>query len=124
MSPFDIIGGIVSSHDDKWEEIGEKDYNSFMVNRGLSYYPDCVMLANEINRRYHIPKQMQYLFFLESVTPKKKRFAKWASSKKDSEIQLVADYYQVSLRKAAAIRNLLSDQDMSEVSRVMNKGGV
>ena len=123
MSPFDIINNISTSSVSAWDDIGDKDYNSFMVNRGLSYYNDCLFQANEMNRYYTLPKEMQYQFLLHAIGPKKKRFSKWASSKKDKEIQLVSEYFSVTLRKAAAIRNLLSDGEMKEVEAKLSKGG-
>jgi hypothetical protein len=123
MSPFDIINNISSSKDNIWETIGDKDYNAFMVNRGLSYYLDCIMQANEMNQRYSIPKNQQYEFYHHAIDPKKKRFSKWASAKKDSEIQMVAEYFSVSILKAGSIRKLLSDADMKEIVCKMFKGG-
>lgn len=123
MSPFDIINNISASDVDIWETIGDKDYNAFMVNRGLSYYLDCIMHSNEMNMRYALPKNQQYAYYHNAISPKKKRFSKWASSKKDSEIQLVAEFYSVSILKAGAIRKLISDTDMKEISAKMYKGG-
>ena len=123
MSPFDIINKISTSAEDDWEEIGDKDYNSFMVNRGLSYYLDCVMHANEMNTRYHLPKKIQYDYLRNAIQPKKKRFSKWASSKKDKEIGMVSEYYNLSLSKAVGVRSLLTDADMADIEKRLNKGG-
>jgi hypothetical protein len=123
MSPFDIINNISSSNDQIWETIGDKDYNAFMVNRGLSYYLDCIMHANEMNRRYSIPKYQQYEYYHHAITPKKKRFSKWASSKKDAEIQLISEYFSVSTLKAGSIRKLLTDTDLKDITAKMYKGG-
>ena len=39
----------------------DKAYPAFMVNRGLSYFLDTILLANEMNRRAgSIPGKMQY----------------------------------------------------------------
>jgi hypothetical protein len=123
MSPFEVIGSLSVSEDDRWEEVGEKDYNSFMINRGFSYYLDCIMQANEMNRFYSAPKQLQYDFFRYSIQPKKKRFSKWSSQKKDAEVQQVSEYYQLSLRKAATVRAFLTEEDMASISAKLNKGG-
>ena len=40
MNPFELIKSISSTKKDILEN--EKDYNAFMVNRGLSYFPDTV----------------------------------------------------------------------------------
>ena len=44
------------------DDLAEKDYNSFMVNRGLSYYNDTVIYANEMNIHNQIDSRMQYDF--------------------------------------------------------------
>lgn len=124
MSPFEIIGHLSSETESNWDDVGDKEYNAFMVNRGMSYYLDCVMLANEMNRLYSAPKKNQYDFYLFAISPKKKRFAKWSSAKKDAETQLVAEYFQLSMSKAASVRSLLSDSEMKEITEKMNKGGV
>lgn len=123
MSPFDIINKISTTEEDSWEDIGEKDYNAFMVNRGLSYHLDCIMHANELNMRYHLPKETQYDYLRLAIRPKKKRFAKWASSKKDKEVGLVSEYFNLSLGKSVGVRSLLSDLDLQEIEQRLNKGG-
>ena len=42
MNPFELIKSISSTKKDILEN--EKDYNAFMINRGLSYFPDTVIL--------------------------------------------------------------------------------
>ena len=123
MSPFDIINNISSSNDDIWDTMSEKDYNAFMVNRGMSYFLDCIMHANEMNTRYGAPKKWQYQYLHNAIQPKKKRFAKWVSANKDADIQLIAEYFGVSIFKAGGIRKIISDSDMSEIKAKMYKGG-
>ena len=49
-NPFEFLNDI--NYGKKYimvDDLVEKDYNSFMVNRGLSYFNDKVLRANEIN---------------------------------------------------------------------------
>ena len=47
MSPFDYLNSINDTKQDLMvDDITEKQYNAFMVNRGLSYFPDTVAVAN------------------------------------------------------------------------------
>ena len=39
-----------------------KVYNSIMVNRGLSYFADTVLYANEINKHHHLYGRLQFEF--------------------------------------------------------------
>ena len=46
-NPFDYVNSVSSSKKDMMrdtenDELAEKDYNPFIVNRALSYHQDCV----------------------------------------------------------------------------------
>lgn len=123
MKLFDIINHISADKKEKWEEIGDSPYNSYMINRGLSYYSDCIMYANEMNLKWQLPKKMQYDFLFNVVDPKKKRFSKWATSKKDKQIDLISKYYNISLRKAQSIYPLLSEDTLSNIEKMLDTGG-
>ena len=85
MSPFDFINDInfgkknLLKDDDKG--ILEKEYNSFIINRGLSYFSDTVLYANEMNLRHELDKRMQNDYLLHSIRSKK-RFSKNFLSRK------------------------------------------
>ena len=65
MSPFELIKSISSTKKDILEN--EKDYNAFMVNRGLSYFPDTVLYANEMNKFHHLGGRLQYSFLINTI---------------------------------------------------------
>jgi hypothetical protein len=124
MSPFDFLNAINDNKKDLFEDPqAEKDYSAFMVNRGLSYFPDTVLYANEMNRFPTIPKSWQFYFFLNTI-PKKKRFSKWA--KKDAEtksLQLIKEYYGYSYEKAKEALPVLSAEQLSIIEEKLQKGG-
>jgi hypothetical protein len=94
-----------------------------MVNRGLSYFPDTVLYANEMNRFQGIPNDWQFFFFLNTI-PKKKRFSKW--SKKDKEtksIQLVKEYFGYSNEKAKDALSVLTEEQLKMIEEKLQKGG-
>jgi hypothetical protein len=94
-----------------------------MINRGLSYFPDTVLYANEMNRHSTIPVDWQFFFFLNTI-PKKKRFSKW--SKKDKEtksIQLVKEYYGYSNERAKEALSVLTDNQLKMIEEKLEKGG-
>ena len=123
MNPFDVIKAVSTSKDDKWDDIGDKDYVPFMVNRGLSYHLDTVMLANEMNQRHQIPKRWQYDFYRQAVNPKKNRFAKWAKPEEDDLLTLIADAYNCNMRRAIEIRSLLNSDSIAILKQRTNRGG-
>jgi len=124
MTPFDFINAINLTKQNLFEDPqADKDYLPFIVNRGLSYFPDTILYANEMNRNSSIPKDWQFSFFLNTI-PKKKRFSKW--SKKDQETEtlaLVKEYFGYSSGKAIEVLGLLSEDDISMIKEKLNKGG-
>jgi hypothetical protein len=102
----------------------DSKYTPFMVNRGLSYFPDTVFYAAEMSQYYSLPHKMQFDFLRCSIRPGK-RFAKWDKKEKESEnIKLIKEAYGYSTKKAYSVLDLLSDEDMSKLKQKLNKGGV
>ena len=59
MSPFDYLNAINTTKKDIMvDDVAEKAYASFMVNRGLSYFPDTILFANEMNVNHHIDHRL------------------------------------------------------------------
>lgn len=120
-TPFDWLNSInLKTEID--ETLIEKEYNPFMVNRGLSYFNDTVFWANEMNMRSFLDKDMQYKFLLNTVK-KGKRFGKWAKSEKDETIDMLIEFYQVSRQKAQEISRLLNTKQLQSIKEKMFKGG-
>ena len=134
MTPFDFLNSINEKKsylftDIKADNSGEasdldsvdRKYPPFMVNRGLSYFVDTVMLANEMNERFEISKKMHYDFLYHAVR-KKRRFSKWFKKPKDSkDIELIKEAYSCSREKAEDVYDLI---DMKALRKYMSKGGV
>ena len=68
MNPFQYLSAINDTKQDIMvDDISEKQYNAFMVNRGLSYFYDTVLLANEMNQRAHLDNRLQFDFFINII---------------------------------------------------------
>jgi hypothetical protein len=77
MNPFDFINAInYSKKDVMVDDLTEKEYNSFIVNRSLSNFSDTVLYANEMNINHHLDARLQFDFFI-NIIKKRKRFSKW-----------------------------------------------
>ena len=114
MSPFDFLNSINDTKQNliKQDPLCEKDYSAFMVNRGLSYFADTVMHANEMNINHGIPKTWQYDYYLSAV-PKKKRFSKWTKKDKTQDvIKIIMKEYDYSERRALEIINILNASEI------------
>lgn len=124
MTPFDFINAINLTKKDLFEDpLAKKDYVPFIINRGLSYFPDTILYANEMNRNAGIPVDWQFFFFLNTI-PKKKRFSKW--HKKDAEtknLSLVKEYFGYSSEKARQALSILSDEQLTMIEEKLYKGG-
>ena len=121
LSPFDWINSISYDKKDLTEDPENiKTYNGFMINNGLSYFPDTVLFANEMNIYHDIPNEWQY-DFLNNVIEKKKRFSKWAKKETSKSIDLISDYYRCSNKRAMEIIKLLTDEQIKITQQKMMK---
>jgi hypothetical protein len=123
MNPFEYLNTINDTKKDIMvDDIAEKAYASFIINRSLSYFPDTVCIANEMNRYHHLDKKLQY-HFLINIIRKRKRFSKWIKPDLDSDIEVVKEYYGYSNEKAQQVHSLLSSEQIEELRKKVNKGG-
>ena len=124
MSPFDFINAINSTKEDLFTDpVANKDYDAYIVNRGLSYFHDTVVQANTMNQYSSIPNEWQFRFLLNSIA-KKKRFSKWAKKDKATEsLKLVQEYFGYSSEKAKEALSVLTDEQLNEIKQKLNKGG-
>jgi hypothetical protein len=105
------------------DEQSVKEYTPFIINRGLSYYVDTVLQANEMNRYPNLPKDMANDFLLASIK-KKKRFSKWVKKADSSDdLNLVCDYFNYSKEKGALALTLLTESQIDTVREQMGTGG-
>jgi len=121
LNPFELIKSISNTKKDILEN--EKDYNAFMVNRGLSYFPDTVIYANEMNRFHHLDQRLQYHFLINTIR-KRNRFSKWNKSIESENISAIKQYYGYSNEKARDVLPLLSNENLKYIRGRMQHGGI
>ena len=121
MNPFELINSISNTKKDILEN--EKDYNAFMVNRGLSYFPDTVIYANEMNKFHHLDSRLQYQFLINTIR-KRNRFSKWNKSIESENINAIKKYYNYSNEKARDVLPLLSNENLNTIRGRINYGGI
>tara|TARA_B100000513_G_scaffold183518_1_gene103617 strand:+ start:14 stop:391 length:378 start_codon:yes stop_codon:yes gene_type:complete len=123
MNPFKFTDAINYTKEDIMiDDITEKAYNPFLINRSLSYFPDTVLAANEMNRNHHIDNRLQFDFFI-NIIRKRKRFSKWFKPEQISDLETVKEYYGYSNEKARQILTLLSTEQINELKTKVAKGG-
>lgn len=123
ISPFDFVNAIHYSKEnlivDDWSE---KQYNPYIVNKGLSYGHDTVIPANEMNSRPHLDKVLQFQFLINIIRPSK-RFNKWIKAEKVDDLEIVKEYYGYSTEKAKQVLPLLSQSQLEQLKTRLAKGG-
>lgn len=124
MTPFDFLNSINQTKEDLFQDPqAEKDYTPFMVNRGLSYFLDTVLYANQMNIYNQSPKKWQFQFFINTIA-RKKRFSKWHKKDAQSEsLKLVMQYYGYSTEKAKEALKVLSADQLTTIKNKFETGG-
>ena len=123
MNPFDYVNAInYNKKDIMVDGIAEKEYNPYIINKALSFFPDTILFANEMNRFHHIDHRLQFDFFI-NIIRKKQRFSKWLKPSEIENIELIKECYGYSNEKAKSVLTILSNEQIDELKRRMNKGG-
>lgn len=124
ISPFVFLNSINHTKEDLIvDEWSEKQYNSYVINKGLSYGSDTVVQANEMNSRPHLDKKLQYQFLINTIRPMK-RFNKWIKADKIEAIDVVKTYYGYSTEKARQALSILNSKQLDYLKQKLEKGGV
>ena len=96
MNPFEFVKAIsYSKKDIMVDELIEKEYNPFIVNRAFSYYPDTILYANEMNQNAHLDSRLQFDFFI-NIIKKRKRFSPWLKPSEVENLEVLKEYYGYS----------------------------
>ena len=120
----EIIPSLLQNNDYQLTtEDDEKNYNPFVVNKVLSGYIDTVYLSNMMNLSSHLDKKMQYDFFFHSIKKYKRKYSKWLKSKEVENINIIKEYYNISLNKAKEVLLILSEEQITELKSRLDKGG-
>lgn len=100
----------------------EKEYVPYVINRCLSYFPDTLLHANEMNRLNFLDKRVQYDYYLRSIRPRK-RFSKWLKKEESDDIELVKKFYGYSEKRAREVLKILSKEDLKSIKKELDIGG-
>ena len=122
MKPFDIVTDISSGKKKLIDSSNEKLYNAFIINRALSYFPDTVFYAQEMNINHHLDNLLQHDFLFHSIR-KAKRFSKWSKKDEISNIEIVQEYFKYSSKRAEEALKILSKKDIYEIKKRLERGG-
>ena len=123
INPFDFVKSVSYSKVDIMpDEVAEKSYQPFLVNRALSYHQDAIMLINEMNVHHSLESRLQYSFLINTLR-KRNRFSKCQKPYESKKLDTIRDYYNVSTQKAKEYAELLDDKQYRELKQSMGVGG-
>jgi len=121
----EVIPSIMQSKKDVLrDEVDEKEYQPFLVNRALSYHVDCVLYANQMNLCPQVDKRLQYQYLLNTIRPMKRKFQPWQKAKALKDLDSVKMYFGYSDQKAKEAMRILSQEQIDEIVRSTNTGGM
>ena len=109
---------LMDTDDQTWE----KKYPSYIINKGLSYFSDTVMMANEMNRLHHASKHMQFSFLINTIRSQK-RYSKWLKASKIKDLDVVKQYFGYSNNRAREALSLLDKKQIDYIKDKLYKGG-
>lgn len=121
LSPFEITDKINTK---TWDDLNSlvEEYNPYIINKIFSNTSDSVLFANEMNRCWGLPKEMQLAFYAHGL-PKKKRYGKWHKNQDDKQsLELIQEYFGYSRRKAKDVLTLLRPH-LDDIAQELEKGG-
>jgi hypothetical protein len=125
MSPFDYVNEILQGKKQLVvDDMSEKSYEPFLTNKALSYHRDCVLFANEMNRRHFLDKKLQNDYLLNTIRSRKRPFNKWVKAEKSEDIACIKTYYGLSTAKAHEVLRLLSEEQLQQLKEKVNPGGM
>ena len=124
-NPFDYVNSILQNKKNLIiDELTEKEYQPFLVNRTLSYHKDCILYANEMNRRHLTDKKLQYDFLLNTIRSQKRPFAKWIKTEKSEDLECIKQVFGLSDQKAREAKRLLSNEQIQQLKEQTDTGGL
>ena len=104
------------------DEMWERKYPAFIVNKCIAPFPDTIHLVNEMNLHNHLDKKLQFDFLLNSIRTRK-RFTPWMKASKQKNLEYVKEYYGYNNEKAKSALKLLNDEQIKAIKDSLNKGG-
>lgn len=115
MNPFDFVESITRTKQHMMQDdtACERQYNSFVVNRALSYFADTIFYANTANC-LQADNRMKYDYLFHSVS-KKTRRSKWHKSEHDEQLVAIRELYCYNTRQAKQALKILNAAQIDAV---------
>lgn len=122
-NPFDWVRSISETKENLLAEDTKKQYNSYVVNKALSYHLDCILLVNEMNTHNYLDKDIQYSFLFNSIR-KRKRYSSWEKKNIDDDLKYIKKYYNYNNDKAYQALKILSKEQINYIKDKLETFGL
>ena len=120
----EILPSILQNKKNVFENGDYSDYLPFIVNRALSYHSDCLLYAAEMSILSHLDKDIQYQYLINTIRSYKRNFQKWQKVEAVDDLECVKSYFGYSNQKAKEALRILTNEQIAEIIRKTDKGGV
>jgi len=125
MTPFDFLKLIHNDKKIKWEDFNEdeqKSWNTFIINKGLSFNSDYLNIINNIQR--YTPTNKESFRYLQSMTKNYFKYNKWIKGSKSTKfnkdlIEIISAYLECSHREAEDYLNILDIKEIKQFLKVI-----
>ena len=120
MTPFDYLK-LVHNKKVKWEDLNEEEqkaWNTFIINRALSFTSDYLDIINKIQPYTGGQLTPAEIFkYYQSMLPSNFRFQKWIKGKKEKKynpqlLALLSGYFECSCKQAEDYLNIIKKKDL------------
>jgi len=119
---FDFLKSVSETKEELYEyQYFEKDYPPFMINRFLSAAQDTLFFANVMSQLSHLPKKLQYAFYLTGIDKKKRYFQYSGKGKEGKDLKVIVKYYQCSKEQGLEYLELLSKEQLKKIKELYEK---
>ena len=123
MNPFEFVKAInYTKKDIMVDDLAEEEYKPFLINRALSYFPDTILYANEMNQNGHLDSRLQFDFFINIIRIRK-RFSPWLKASEVENLDVIKEYYGYSDEKAKSVLSLFNNKQIENLKQRIYKGG-
>ena len=117
MTPFDFLK-LVHNKSVKWENLNEdeqKAYNTFIINKALSFNSNYLDIVNKI--QHHTPTPKESFKYLQSMTSDKFRYNKWIKGQKTKSfnphlVAIVSAHLECSSKQAEDYLHILEKKEI------------
>ena len=121
ISPFEYVKAISTTKENLIvDEKTEIEYNSYIVNRGLSNFPDTLFYANEMNIYGLLDNKLKFDYLINSIRPHK-RFSKWLKKDNIESVKLICEYYGYNYTYALQILPLFDKDRLDEMRNLLKQ---